>query len=188
MKRILNIIKPALICYAFLTIVCGIIYPLVVTAVATEIFPTQAGGCIITQEDNQGKETKVGSKYLGQEFTKPEYLIGRPMGTSNLSPVSTEQSAAIMERIKWWHTLDPSNNADIPIDLVTASASGVDPYISPEAAEYQISRIAQLRGLEKSAVREVVARCTSNRLLGFWGEPGVNVLEVNIMLDALDKK
>jgi len=188
MNRMINIIKPAIICFVFLTIICGIAYPLSLTAIALEVFPDQAGGSIITKMDGEGREIDYGSKYLGQEFTKPEYLIGRPTGTSNLSPVSKEQEALINDRIKWWHSLDPSNTSDIPLDLVTASGSGVDPNISPEAAAYQVSRIARVRGIDEATVRNIISKCTSNRLLGFWGEPAVNVLEVNIMLDALHEK
>ena len=187
MKRLMNILKPAIICFVFLTVVCGIIYPLAVTAIALEVFPTQAGGSIISKTLDDGTEVDVGSKYIGQEFTKPEYLIGRPSGTSNLSPVSLEQRSLVEERIQWWHSIDPNNKAQIPIDLVTASGSGVDPNISPEAATYQVARIATARGIDEATVRDIISKCTSKRLLGFWGEPAVNVLEVNIMLDALKK-
>jgi K+-transporting ATPase ATPase C chain len=187
MKRIMNVLKPAIISFVFLTILCGIIYPLAVTAIALEVFPSQAGGSIITKTTNDGTEVDYGSKYIGQEFTKPEYLIGRPSGTSNLSPVSSEQRNLVKERIQWWHSIDPNNKAEIPIDLVTASGSGVDPNISPEAATYQVTRIATVRGIDESTVRDIVSKCTSSRLLGFWGEPAVNVLEVNLMLDALNK-
>jgi potassium-transporting ATPase KdpC subunit len=187
MKRIINVLKPAIICFIFLTILCGIIYPLAVTAIAGEIFPSQANGSIITKTTNNGKEIDYGSKYIGQEFTKPEYLIGRPSGTSNLSPVSLEQRSLVKERIEWWHSFDPTNKDEIPIDLVTSSGSGVDPNISPEAAAYQVARIATVRGIDESIVRDIIYKCTSKRLLGFWGEPAVNVLEVNLMLDALNK-
>jgi len=188
MKQMIKILRAAIICFAFMTILCGIIYPLIVTGIAAELFPNQANGSIITKTASDGTEVQVGSKYLGQEFTKPEYLIGRPLGTSNLSPNSSQQRNLVEERVKWWHTLDPTNKKDIPLDLVTASGSGVDPNISPKAAAYQVSRIASVRGIDKSKVEDIIAKCTSKRLLGFWGEPGVNVLEVNIMLDALNKK
>jgi potassium-transporting ATPase KdpC subunit len=188
MKQISKTLRAAIICFAFLTILCGIIYPLIVTGIAIELFPKQANGSIITSEASDGAVTESGSKYLGQSFTKPEYLIGRPMGTSNLSPNSSQQKSLVEERIKWWHTLDSTNKKDIPIDLVTASGSGVDPNISPKAAAYQVARIASARGIEESKVKDIIAKCTSNRLLGVWGEFGVNVLEVNIMLDALNKR
>jgi len=187
MKRLLNVLKPAIICFVFMTALCGIIYPLVVTGIAFEIFPNQAGGSIITKTADDGTEIDCGSKFIGQEFTKPEYLIGRPSGTSNLSPVASKQINLVKQRIEWWHSIDPTNKAKIPIDLVTASGSGVDPNISPEAAAYQVARIATIRGIDKSTVRNIISECTSKRLLGFWGEPGVNVLEVNLMLDALNK-
>lgn len=188
MQQMMKTLRAAIICFAFMTILCGIVYPLIVTGIAVEIFPNQANGSIITSTTSDGAVVKSGSKYLGQTFTKPEYLIGRPTGTSNLSPGSSKQKSLVEERIKWWHTLDPTNKMEIPIDLVTASGSGVDPNISLKAAAYQVARIATVRGIDKSKVEDIIAKCTSKRLLGVWGEPGVNVLEVNIMLDALSKR
>jgi K+-transporting ATPase ATPase C chain len=126
-----------------------------------------------------------GSELLAQEFTRPEYLIGRPIGVTNLSPVSEEQKKLVQERIDWWHAFDPNNAAVIPMDLVTASGSGVDPNISPEAAEYQVIRIAMARNMEEDEVRSIIQTYTSGRFLGFIGEPAVNVLKVNLALDGL---
>lgn len=184
-KRIGKEIRPALVCFVGITILCGLIYPLFVTGIAQVAFPNQANGSMITVEQKDGTQIDVGSALLGQEFTDPKYLIGRPQGTSNLSPVSPEQQAIVRERIQWWQTIDPQNQADIPMDLVTASGSGVDPNISPEAAEYQVKRIAMARGLSEEAVRAVISKYTTGRFLGFWGNPGVNVLNVNLALDGL---
>jgi K+-transporting ATPase ATPase C chain len=128
---------------------------------------------------------EYGSSLIAQEFIKPEYLIGRPSGTTNLSPLSSEQEKLVRQRIDWWHAFDPGNTLDIPVDLVTASGSGADPNISPEAAEYQVARIAKERGMSGEAVRKIIKRYTTGRFLGFWGEPAVNVLDVNLMLDGL---
>jgi len=122
---------------------------------------------------------------IAQEFTKPEYLIGRPGGMSNLSPTSEEQATLVQERIDWWHSFDPDNTGDIPADLLLASGSGVDPNISPEAAEYQVARIARERSMEESDVRSIIETNTTGRLLGVFGEPVVNVLKVNLALDDL---
>lgn len=188
MKKIKNLLMPAIKCFLFMTVLCGIAYPLLLTGIAVEVFPHQAGGSIVTVANGSGKELEYGSKFIGQEFTAPRYLIGRPMGVSNLSPVSLEQKQAVMNRVRWWHSLDPGNKKAIPADLVTQSGSGVDPNISPKAAEYQVARIAAARGMEEGDVRDIISRCTSKRLMGIWGEPGVNVLEVNLMLDALNER
>ncbi len=168
-----------------MTILCGIIYPGAITGIAQLIFPHQANGSIITVTLNDGTKKEYGSELIAQEFTKPSYLIGRPMGVTNLSPAGKEQEELVKERIDWWHSFDPGNKADIPADLVTSSGSGYDPNISPVAAEYQVARIARERGIREDAVRAVIKKCTQGRFLGFWGEPAVNVLDVNLMLDGL---
>lgn len=185
LKKIGKEIRPVLVCFLGITMLCGLIYPLFVTGIAQIAFPNQANGSIITIEQKNGTKTEVGSDLLGQEFTKPEYLIGRPLGTSYLSPVSETQQAVVMERVRWWQTFDPQNKANIPMDLVTASGSGIDPNISPEAAEYQVRRIANARGIDQAAVRAIISKYTTGRFLGFWGEAGVNVLKVNLALDGL---
>lgn len=168
-----------------MTILCGIVYTSVVTLVAQAIFPEQSNGSIVTVTLKDGTKKDVGSELIAQEFTQSKYLIGRPMPTTNLSPVSSEQEKKVQERIDWWHKFDPDNHDEIPMDLVTASGSGVDPFISPEAAKYQMERIAKARGISEDKVRKVIHQYTTERFFGFIGEPGVNVLKVNLALDGL---
>lgn len=185
MKRIMIYLKPAFLSMAILTVLCGVLYTGAVTGIAQLFFPYQANGSILVVSLEDGTKKSVGSELLAQEFTGKEYLIGRPAGTTNLSPVSKEQEKLVQDRINWWQEFDPENRGDIPMDLVTASGSGVDPYISPAAAEYQVSRIAAIRGLEEEAVRNMIKKCTTKPFLGFIGYPGVNVLKVNLALDGL---
>jgi K+-transporting ATPase ATPase C chain len=185
MKKILNPFRPVLVCFLILTILCGVIYPGIVTAAAQAVFPKQANGSMITVTLKDGTQKSYGSELIAQEFTKAEYLIGRPTGTTNLSPTSQEQETLVQERIDLLHTLDPDNTAEIPADLVTASGSGVDPNISTEAAEYQVARIAKERNMSEDAAREIISKYTTGSLLGIWGEPAVNVLKVNLALDGL---
>lgn len=185
MKKTIQTLRPALVSFLILTLLCGVIYPGIVTAIGRTFFPNQANGSIITVTLKDGTVKKYGSELIAQEFTLPEYLIGRPYGVSNLSPTSEEQKEVVLKRIAWWHEFDPLNPLDIPMDLVTASGSGVDPNISPEAAEYQIARIAKSRGISEDSVREVIRKYTSDKFLGFWGETAVNVLKVNLALDGL---
>ncbi len=185
MKRILESLRPVFVCFILMTILCGIIYPGVVTAFVQTIFPTQANGSIIKVTLKDGTTREYGSALIGQEFTKPQYLIGRVQGTSNLNPVSGEEEELVQKRIDWWHSFDPTNTALIPMDLVTGSASGVDPNISPAAAEYQVTRIAKMRGISQDDVRQIIRKYTVYKFLGFWGEDSVNVLKVNLALDGL---
>lgn len=185
MKKVIKALRPAVVCLLVFVVICGIVYTGAVTGIAQLIFPRQANGSIITVTLKDGTRKEYGSELIAQEFTKPEYLIGRPSGTSNLSAVGEKQQQLVGERINWWHSFDPANQADIPADLVTASGSGVDPNISPEAAEYQVKRIANARGIGTDAVRETIKKYTTGRFLGFWGEPAVNVLQVNLALDGL---
>ncbi len=178
-------LKAALVCFGVLTILCGALYTAAITGIAQWIFPHQANGSIITVTLKDGTQKDFGSALIAQEFTKPEYLIGRPTGVTNLSPVSAKQKTLVQERIGWWHTFDPNNTADIPMDLVTASGSGVDPHISPKAAEYQVSRIAIARNMQVDEVKHIIQTYTRGRFLGFIGEPAVNVLKVNLALDDL---
>jgi len=181
---IVSKLRPALVGFLMLTLICGVVYPVIVTSIAQIAFPNQANGSIITITHESGTTIDVGSALIGQIFTKPQYLIGRPQGTSQLSPVSQEQKALIEERVAWWQALDPENSGAIPSDLVMASGSGVDPNISPEAAEYQVDRIARVRNISAEAVREIIDRYTTRKLLGLWGEDAVNVLKVNLALDG----
>ncbi|MEF9987487.1 MAG: K(+)-transporting ATPase subunit C [Christensenella sp.] len=175
---------PAFICILIMTLICGLVYPLVMTA-AAQLMPNQANGSLITVNEN-GKEVCYGSKLIGQKFTQPQYLIGRPDSgaPTNLSPVSPEQAALVAERVEWWHKLDPQNTADIPAELVSASGSGVDPHISPAAAQYQVARIARERGMSEDAVRTVIDKYTEGKTMGVLGEARVNVLMVNLELDG----
>ncbi len=185
MKNLFKILKTAFICFICLTIVCGVIYPALVTGAAQIFFKDKANGSIITVTLKDGTKAKFGSELIEQEFTKSEYMIGRPMYVSNLSPLSDEQKKLVNERIVWFHSLDPENKKVIPEDLITASGSGVDPNISVESAEYQVQRIARTRNISEDDVRKIIKKYTTGRLLGFWGEPSVNVLKVNLSLDGL---
>lgn len=185
MSNLMKVLKPAFLCLVVMTVICGVIYPGIVTGIAQAAFPEKANGSVITVTLKDGTKKELGSALIAQEFTKPEYLIGRPTGTTNLSPVGEEQKKLVQERVDWLHSIDPDNAADIPADLVTASGSGVDPNISPAAAEYQVARIASKRNMSEENVREIIKKYTTGRFLGFWGEPAVNVLKVNLALDGL---
>ena len=185
MKTLVKTLRPALVSFIAMSLVCGLAYTGVVTGIAQALFAREANGSVITAKLKDGTIRAFGSALIAQEFMKPEYLIGRPMGASNLSPTSRKQKILIQERVDRWHAIDPENNADIPADLVTASGSGVDPYISLEAAEYQVSRIACARGMQEASVRSIIAVHANGRFLGIFGEPCVNVLEVNLALDGL---
>ncbi|MEL1135311.1 K(+)-transporting ATPase subunit C [Desulfitobacterium sp. THU1] len=185
MTKSIKILRPAIMCFLVMTVICGVIYTAAVTGIAQLIFPGQANGSIITITLKDGTQKNYGSALIAQEFTSTEYMIGRPMGTTNLSPVSEEQKALVQERTDWLHALDPDNTADIPMVLVTASGSGVDPNITPEAAEYQVARLARERGISEDDVRAIISKYTTGRFLGIFGEPAVNVLEVNLALDGL---
>lgn len=185
-----QIIKPALLIFVLLTVITGVIYPLVVTGLAQVIFPAKANGSLIYRD---GKA--VGSALIGQAFDDPKYFWSRPSATtpapynaasstgSNLGPTNPALVEAIRTRIAALRTADPDNKLPIPADLVTASASGLDPHISPASAEYQIHRVAKIRGIEEKNLRELVARHTEDRTFGLLGEPRVNVVELNLDLD-----
>ena len=185
MKTFLQALRPALVSFAALSLLFGVLYTGVITGIAQLAFPQKANGSIITIALPDGTKKDCGSALIAQTFTKPEYLIGRPGGTSNLSPVSDKQKALVSARIDAWRSIDPGNNSAIPVDLVTASGSGVDPNSSPEAAEYQVSRIARTRGVSETSVRDIIAKNTTGRFLGVFGERAVNVLKVNLSLDGL---
>ena len=185
-----TIISNSLMSLLLLTLLTGIIYPLAVTGVAQVVFPHQANGSIITKN---GKA--VGSKLIGQQFEDPKYFWGRLSATtpypynggsstgSNLGPNNPDLMKAVQARIDALRAADPSNGAKIPVDLVTASGSGLDPHISLAAAEYQIHRVAKARRLEDARIHDIVAKNTKGRWLGLIGEPVVNVLELNLALD-----
>lgn len=166
-------------------VLCGIIYPLAITGFSLLFFQDKANGSMITIENAEGKSKVVGSKWIGQTFTDPVNLIGRPQKTSYLAPNSEEQTALVKERVQFWHDVDPTSQTDIPMELVTASASGADPFISPEAAAYQVTRITKERGIDSQQVKDIIDQYTTKRSFYLFGEPVVNVLEVNIALDKL---
>lgn len=188
----MNQIRPAIISLVLLSLLTGVAYPLAVTAVAQLAFRAQANGSLI---EHDGKV--VGSALIGQPFDDPEYFWGRLSATSpvpyngdassgsNYGPLSAALLEAVQGRIDALKKADPGNTFPIPVDLVTASGSGLDPHISPAAAAYQAARVARVRGLPEGAVRKLVAENTRGRQLGFLGEPVVAVLPLNLALDAL---
>src|SRR5438093_7431568 len=184
-------IRPALVLLAVLTVLTGVVYPLVVTGIAQAVFPGQANGSLIVKD---GKP--VGSALIGQPFDDPKYFWSRPSATSpfpdnagsspgsNLSPTNPDLVKAVQGRVDALRAADPGNAAPVPVDLVTASGSGLDPHISPAAALYQVPRVAKARGLAPHAVRQLADRHTEGRFLGLLGEPRVNVLALNLALDG----
>jgi K+-transporting ATPase ATPase C chain len=184
-------LRPALVIFALLTVITGVLYPGVVTLVAQTVFPNQANGSVIERDGEA-----LGSKLLGQPFSDSGYFWSRPSATgpqpnngaissgSNLSMGNPKQLEAVRSRVAALQAADPANSAAIPVDPVTASASGLDPHISPAAAEYQVSRVARARNLPQATVRELVTAATQGRTFGLFGEPRVNVLELNLALDA----
>jgi potassium-transporting ATPase KdpC subunit len=187
-------IKPAILVFIILTIITGIVYPFFVTGIAQLFFHKQANGSLIYQN---GKP--IGSSLIGQFYDNPKYFWGRISATSpvpfnsasssgsNLGPSNPALIDAVKARIKALKAVDPDNKNPIPIDLVTSSASGLDPHISLASAYYQIPRIMRMRGLSQDTVESIVRKHTTERLLGIIGEPVVNVLEVNLELDAYKK-
>ncbi len=189
---IIRQLKTAVAILAALTAITGVLYPLAVTGIAQGLFAAQANGLLI---ERAGRP--AGSALIGQPFDDPRYFWGRPSATapypynasasggSNLGPTSKDLVAAVRARAEALRAADPANTAPIPVDLVTASGSGLDPHISVAAALYQVRRVARARSLSEDAVRELVARHTLGRQLGILGEPRVNVLELNLALDGV---
>lgn len=187
-----NMIRPAVSLFVALTMVTGVLYPLAVTGVAKAVFPEQAAGSLIVKD---GKA--VGSALIGQNFTDPQYFWGRPSATgpmpynasgssgSNQGPLNPALVEAIKGRIEALKVADPGNSLPIPVDLVTASASGLDPHISLAAAQYQAARVARARGLSSEAVHAAITRHREGRLLGILGEARVNVLKLNLDIDQM---
>ena len=187
-----NLLRPVLVLFAALTVVTGIVYPVVVTAIGQAVFPHQANGSLI---EKGGKA--VGSELIGQQFDAPGYFWGRLSATtpnpynaqnsggSNLGPTNPALADEVKGRLSALHDADPTNTLPVPVDLVTSSASGLDPDISPAAAAYQSARVAKARGLSADQVGALIAQNTSGRQWGVLGEPRVNVLKLNLALDQL---
>ena len=183
-------IRPALALLLVLTVITGLIYPLAITGIAHFAFPRQAQGSLIVRDG-----VVVGSSWIGQPFSESKYFWGRPSATSppynagassgsNFGPLNPALLDQARARIDSLRAADPGARGPVPVDLVTASGSGLDPHISPAAAEYQVARVAKARGLAPEEVRRLVAAHTTHRLLRFIGEPVVNVLELNLAFDA----
>jgi K+-transporting ATPase ATPase C chain len=185
-------LRPALVLFLLLTLITGLIYPLLITGVAQLLCPGRAAGSLLMRDGRA-----VGSRLIGQSFSDPKYFWSRPSPTtpqpyngtastgSNMGPLNPALLDAVKPRIAALRAADPGNTAAVPIDLVTASGSGLDPEISMAAANYQAGRVARARGLAPERVEALIAEHTEGRLLGVLGEPRVNVLELNLALDAL---
>ena len=195
----MKVAKKAFICIIVFTVICGLVYPLVMTGISQVLFKDKANGSIIEVD---GK--KYGSVLLAQQFTGDEYLWGRILNIdtepftddagnalmyatpSNLSPASEEYEALVKERVERIRKTNPTVKEEaIPVDLVTCSGSGLDPHISVAAAQYQVERIAKARNLDTEEVEEIIDKYTKGRMLGIFGEEVVNVLEVNLALDGI---
>jgi K+-transporting ATPase ATPase C chain len=193
-------LRPAVMSLLVLTLLTGVAYPLLVTGAAQVLFPRQANGSLIERDSRP-----IGSELIGQSFDEPGYFWGRLSATSpvpytafnpdkltgssgsNLGPLNPALVAAAQARIDALHKADPDNGAPIPVDLITASGSGLDPQVSPAAAAYQIGRVAAARNLDEPTVRRLVAEQVEGRQFGVLGEPRVNVLKLNLALDALGR-
>ena len=187
-----NILRPALVLFIALSVITGLLYPLAVTGTAQAVFSHQANGSLILGADGK----PVGSELIGQLYADPKNFWGRPSATgekpynglasggSNQGPLNPALHDAVAERVKALREADPQQQAQVPIDLVTASASGLDPDISPAAALYQAARVARVRGLPPEQVNALVASHTQAPLWGLLGEPRVNVLALNLALDG----
>lgn len=189
MKTFKAALMPGFKMLMVMTVICGFAYTLLVTGIAQLFFPEEANGSIVTVALAEGGEKQIGSKLIGQGFTEPKYLLGRPntgASASQLSPVSSEQKELVLERIANLEKIDPMNKAEIPMELVTASGSGVDPEISLATALYQVDRIANERGISEKEVEKVIKNNTIGTIFGKIGEPRVNVLGVNMQLDGLE--
>jgi K+-transporting ATPase ATPase C chain len=186
-----TLLRPAFSLLFALTAVTGVIYPLVVTGFAQLLFAHTANGSLI---ERNGKS--LGSELIGQPFFDPKYFWSRPSATtpfpnnsasstgSNLGPTNPALIDAVKQRIDALHAADPGNTDPVPVDLVTASASGLDPHISPAAAQYQLARVARARGMPEADIAKLIVQTTEDRMFGVLGEPHVNVLKLNLLLDG----
>ncbi len=189
-----SLIRPVVSLFLLLTLITGVFYPMAVTGIAKVAFPEAANGSLIFKD---GKA--VGSRLIGQNFTDPKYFWGRPSATSpqpynasasggsNLGPLNPALTDGVKGRIAALKAADPDNTGAIPADLVTASASGLDPHISPAAAKYQIERVARARQIDTAVVKAMVARFTEERQWSIFGDARVNVLVLNLALDSTSK-
>ena len=187
-----TLIRPAISLFVLLSVITGLLYPLATTGIGTILFPVQASGSLIEQNHKL-----LGSSLIGQQFSSPGYFWGRPSATgpmpyngvnsggSNFGPSNPAQKSAVAERIKALHDADPTNTGAIPVDLVTASGSGLDPEISPAGAGYQIARIAKARNVSATVLAQLIVQHTSPPQWGMLGEARVNVLQLNLSLDRL---
>jgi K+-transporting ATPase ATPase C chain len=187
-----KILRPALVTFTVLTLLTGVVYPLLVTGVGQSLFPHEAAGSLIQRD---GK--LVGSALIGQNFSDPGHFWGRPSATgpygnnaaassgSNQGPLNPALVDAVKGRVATLRAADPGNALPVPVELVTASASGLDPHISPAAAQFQVQRVAKARNVDAAKVQALVAENTQRPILGILGEPVVNVLRLNLALDAL---
>lgn len=185
-----SLIRPAVSLFVLLTVVTGVVYPLAVTGVAKVAFADQAAGSLIVKD---GKA--IGSKLIGQHFSDPKYFWGRPSATSpmpynaansggsNQGPLNPALVDAVKGRVEALRAADPGNTAAVPVDLVTTSASGFDPHITVAGAQYQVARVARVRGIGQDVLQILIAQSTEGRLFGLLGEERVNVLELNLALD-----
>ena len=187
-------LRPTLILLGAFTLLLGFLYPAAVTVIGRVAFPSQAEGSLIRRSD-----AIVGSALIGQAFDDPRYFWSRPSATapaynagassgSNLGPLNPALTQAVGTRVRALREADPGNSAPVPVDLVTASASGLDPHVSPAAAAYQVARVARVRGLTADSVAALVRRHTEGRTFGVLGEPRVNVLRLNLALDSLGER
>jgi K+-transporting ATPase ATPase C chain len=186
-----TLLRPALTLLLLMSLITGLVYPLAVTGLGQLLFAHTANGSVMERNNKP-----LGSELIGQAFTDPKYFWPRPSatspfannpsasGASNLGPNNSALTDAVKQRIDALHAADPDNKASVPVDLITASASGVDPDISPAAAQYQLARVARVRGLGPDDVAKFVAQATEGRQLGILGEPRVNVLKLNLLLDG----
>jgi K+-transporting ATPase ATPase C chain len=191
-------LKPALLMFLWLSLLCGVAYPLLVTAIAQAVFPAQANGSLIGRDGKAAASPSeaVGSSLIGQSFSGPGYFWSRPSATSpaynaaassgsNFGPLNEALTAAVAERVASVREESADASSPVPVDLVTASGSGLDPHISPAAALFQVERVARERGMERERVEQLVRAAIEGRSLGVLGEPRVNVLLLNLALDSL---